>query len=302
MRTASFGSWVREARSALDLTQEALAERTGCAVQTIRKIEAGERRPSQQMARRLAQALALPPEEQPPFLKAARADVVQPPVAPAVRLPEPPRLTAALAGVHTQFIGRQAELAEVRRLLAHPSYRLLTLVGPGGIGKTRLALEAVKACRPFADGVAFVPLAPISTAGLLAPTIADAIGFTFSGTEAPAVQLLRHLQSKELLLILDNLEHLLGDGSDGIHTPPDGTDSAAHLLVQILGEAPHVKLLVTSRERVSLRGEWAVQMGGCRSGRQMRLRTRGTPTRWSCLRSARGRCSMTFSSVQPTVK
>ena len=260
MRTASFGSWVREARGALDLTQEALAERVSCAVQTIRKIEAGERRPSQQMAQRLAEALELPPAEHAPFVKAARAEVAQPSVAPVAAPPAPPpRFNSALPAMHTRFIGREAELDEVRRLLADPSYRLVTLVGPGGIGKTRLALEAAMAWCPFIDGVIFVPLAPISTAALLAPTIADAIGFTFSGPESPTNQLLRHLRAKELLLILDNLEHLLGDG---MLAPPDGINSAAHLLARILTETPGVKLLITSRERVNLQGEWAIQLAG----------------------------------------
>ena len=263
MGTPSFGSWVREARTALDLTQEALAERTGCAVQTIRKIEAGERRPSQQMAHRLAQALELPAEEQAPFLQAARTAVSRPAGTPAPGPPSPPpRLTSALPAVHTRFVGRVAELAEIRRLLGDPHYRLVTLVGPGGIGKTRLALEAVQGCCPFADGVVFVPLAPISTPALLVPTIADAIGFTFSGPEPPSIQLLRFLQSKQLLLILDNLEHLLGDVPGGVRTPSDTLGGAAHLLARILEEAPGVKLLVTSRERVSLRGEWAVQLAG----------------------------------------
>ncbi len=194
MRRASFGRWVREARNALDLTQEALAERTGCAVQTIRKIEAGERRPSQQMARRLAEALALPLEEQPLFIKAARADVAQPADAPAAQSPATPsRRAPVLPAIYTRFVGRAAEVAEVRRLLADPDYRLVTLVGPGGIGKTRLALEAVAGCCPFTDGVIFVPLAPISTDALLAPTIADAVGYTFAGLESPVIQLLRYL-------------------------------------------------------------------------------------------------------------
>ena len=263
MRTGSFGRWVREARNALDLTQDALAERTGCAVQTIRKIEAGERRPSQQMAKRLAHALALPSEELGAFLHAARAPVVQPPAPPAATPPTPPpRLTPALPPMHTRFIGRHAELSEVRLLLADPDRRLLSLVGPGGIGKTRLALEAVKDCSPFADGVVFVPLAPINTVTLLAPTIADAAGFTFSGPESPATQLLRYLESKELLLILDNLEHLLSDTLSVVPTSPDTVPDAAHLLARILGEARRVKVLVTSRERVSLRGEWVVQLVG----------------------------------------
>ena len=245
---ASFGAWVKQCRMQLDLTQELLAERVGCAVQTIRKIEAGARRPSLLMAERLAQALEVPSEECRAFLKAARAGGTSVlPELPAVPRETPPARVPVLPTFPTRFVGRVAEQAELLRLLTDSGYRLITVVGPGGIGKTRLAVEAAQAYPESAGAVIFVALAPISTAALLVPAIASALGLTFHGSEPPASQLLRYLKAQELLLVLDNMEHVL--------------DGAA-LLVQILEQAPRVKLLVTSRERLSLQGEWVVHLMG----------------------------------------
>ncbi len=243
----TFGQRIKQRRAALDLTQEALAERVGCAPQTIRKIESGERRPSRDMAERLALVLELAPEERESFLKAARASVIADTAvaaAPAVEQLEPRLL---LPKYTRPFVGRTAELAQLRSLLADPACQLITLVGAGGIGKTRLAVELGSQCRLFADGVVFVSLVSVKTPTLLASAIADALGFTFHGTDEPTAQLFDYLREKELLLILDNMEQLL-----------DSTD----LLVELLTEAPHVKLLVTSRERLNMQGEWAVEIGG----------------------------------------
>src|SRR5262249_47315798 len=127
-------------------------------------------------------------------------------------------------------------------LLLDPQCRLLTLVGPGGIGKTRLALESASAQRTcFPQGVWFVSLAAINAAEFLVPTIASALGATLSGPSEPKEQLLTYLSDKTMLLVLDNFEHLL----DGVG-----------LLVAILERVPTIKLLVTSRERLNLYSEW----------------------------------------------
>lgn len=153
----------------------------------------------------------------------------------------------------TPFVGREEELEQLAKLLANPACRLLTMVGPGGIGKTRLALEAAsRQIGQYWHGIYFVSLAAITSADYLTSTIADALNFSFRGTLEPKVQLLNYLREKEMLLILDNFEHLLG--------MPEGVQ----LLLDLLTRAPGVKLLVTSRERLSLKGEWLVEIGGLR--------------------------------------
>jgi predicted ATPase len=122
-------------------------------------------------------------------------------------------------------------------------------VGPGGIGKTRLAVRAAAECERFRDGIYFVPLAGVAASDLLIPALADALGLTLHGSESMQSQLLEWLGEKELLLLLDNFEHLL---------------AAAELNTEILCAAPGVKILVTSRERLNLREEWLFQVEGLR--------------------------------------
>ncbi|HEX8684249.1 MAG TPA: tetratricopeptide repeat protein [Ardenticatenaceae bacterium] len=170
------------------------------------------------------------------------------PVAPAsapILVEAPPiRLPAQT----TPFVGRQQELAELASLVGAPECRLLTLVGPGGIGKTRLAIQVARQQQAaFADGVYFVPLAPVSSGDLLATAIANTVGLTFSGSADSQTQLLNFLREKQMLLVLDNFEHIL-----------EGADLVAALLEQ----AERVKLLVTSRERLSLHGEWLYEVQG----------------------------------------
>jgi predicted ATPase/DNA-binding SARP family transcriptional activator/uncharacterized protein HemY len=169
------------------------------------------------------------------------------PLAPRHNLPPQP----------TAFIGRDKELAELGRLIREePACRLLTLVGPGGIGKTRLALQAAAdALETFADGVYFVSLAPVSAVKFIAPTMAEALAFPLYGQADPQEQLLNYLREKEMLLVLDNLEHLLT-------SPGERTEGGVGLLAQILVTAPQVKLLVTSRERLKLRREWVFTLAG----------------------------------------
>jgi predicted ATPase/class 3 adenylate cyclase len=409
---ASFGAWLKRRRQALGLTQDALARRAGCATATIRKIEADERRPSVQVAERLADHLALAPHERAAFLRSARATLA------ADRLPAPARLpahlpagavtfllaalgdgstagglrareqarlqqtiaahggspfmiagdaicaafvlpqaaaAAALAvqrallhdmrgtslarmalhtgvvavqgggyagqaldraarlldaahagqillshvtedllggdlpagsatrdlGEHrlkdlarperiyqlsaddllhdfpppktlaryatnlpappTALIGRSREAAVLREWLAQPDVRLVTLTGPGGIGKTRLGLHvAADVLDQFPDGVYFVGLAAVRDASLLAGTIAQALGLKEAGDQPAREQLTAHLRDKAALLLLDNFEQLLG---------------AAPQIAALLAEAPRLKMLITSRAALRILAE-----------------------------------------------
>lgn len=148
----------------------------------------------------------------------------------------------------TPFIGRENEIRDITTTLQDSNCRLLTLVGAGGIGKTRLALEAAaNLLGTFENGVFFINLAPLESPDLMIPTIADALKFVFFGLSDHRQQLLNFLRHKNLLLVLDNIEHLL-----------DGTD----LLTAILATAPQIKMLVTSREVLNLQEEWTYRVSG----------------------------------------
>lgn len=166
-------------------------------------------------------------------------------------MPKEPRLQLHnLPPQSTSFIGRDTEIERIRALLGDPTCRLLTVVGPGGVGKTRLAIQAVADWTAnFDQGVYFVPLQGIDAGEFLASAVAEAVNFPLGGQQEPLAQVLNYLSDKRMLLLLDNFEQLV-------------EQNGLAIIIKILAAAPTVKLLVTSREALNLQEEWLYPLQG----------------------------------------
>jgi molecular chaperone HtpG len=148
----------------------------------------------------------------------------------------------------TPFYGRESELEWLAQSLANPIYRFITIVGPGGIGKTRLALQAAEInSEPFPDGVRYVSLDSIVSPDLIIPSIVQALGFPFRGDAEPKKQLIRFLRPLRTLLVIDSMEYHLDQ---------------AGLILEILQQAPGVKFLVTTRQRLHYQAATLLELKG----------------------------------------
>ncbi|MEO6458603.1 MAG: helix-turn-helix domain-containing protein, partial [Chloroflexia bacterium] len=249
--TSAFSQWLGQHRRSIDLTQQDLARLVGYSLETIKKIEEGKRRPSRQIAERLAQSLDIPPEEHPLFVRFARNEIsaeAPPPLtrgsnqSPWRQLRSPNNLPAQ----PTAFIGRGEVVSHVASYLLRPAIRLLTLTGPPGIGKTRLSLEVARqTLSDFADGTFFVALAPVLDADLVAATISQTLGIQQLSNQPVMERLKSYLQEKRMLVVIDNFEHVL---------------EAAPLVAALLSAAPGLKVLSTSRTLLHIYGEYSFQV------------------------------------------
>jgi predicted ATPase/DNA-binding XRE family transcriptional regulator len=230
-----FGTRLRRLREAAGLTQEELAARAGLSRNAVGALERGLRkRPYPHTARSLAHALGLSEEERAALLSAVpREGSADASLVPA------PATESNLPRPSTSLLGREQELTEIRIFLQEA--RLLTLTGTGGVGKTRLAVEAARDVgQHFSDGTVFVALAPLGDSGLVLPTIAQSLGLRESGGRTPRETLYAYLREKRLLLVLDNFEHVL---------------RAAPEVAKLIEACPRLSVLVTSRAPLRVRGE-----------------------------------------------
>jgi predicted ATPase/DNA-binding XRE family transcriptional regulator len=231
----SFGTWLRQKRRALDLTQKAFADQIGCAEITVRRMEADEYKPSKELALVLFEKLGISEPERMQWISFARGMSNLPTQSIAQNEPNS-NLPISL----TSFIGREQEQADVIKLIS--KHRLVALTGSGGVGKTRLSIKVgEQLLGNYPDGVWLLELASLNDPKLLSPTVALLFGLITRSGISYTDLLINFLRAKCILLIFDNCEHLL--------------DACAHLAETLLKNCPHLKILVTSREPLEITGE-----------------------------------------------
>jgi predicted ATPase/DNA-binding XRE family transcriptional regulator len=223
-------------REAAGLTQEELASRADLTAKAISMLERGERRrPYPHTVRSLADALELSDDERAALMAAVPRQGGEAPTGREALA------GSALPRPATPLVGRDQDLKEITGYLCRPEVRIITLTGVGGVGKTRLAIEAAReATELFSDSVAFVGLASLGNAELIASTVARSLDLRETEGRTPREALHAHLREKHLLLVLDNFEHLL---------------EAAPEVAGLIEACPELVVLVTSRAPLRVRGE-----------------------------------------------
>lgn len=254
--TAGLGALLRRYRRRAGLTQEELADRAGMSVRGIGNIERDmPKRVRKETLQLLAEALELTAAERAMFLEIARrgaplraweretreestASTAIVNLAPTI---DSPSARTAVPRPVTPLVGREREVAAASAFVRGDESQLITLCGSGGVGKTRLAAQLmIESAADFADGVAFVPLAPISDTNLVGLTIMRHLGLRVTGGEDALAALCEYLADKRILLLFDNFEHVL---------------EARSVIASLIAACPGLKALVTSRAPLRLRGE-----------------------------------------------
>jgi len=234
----SLGTWLRQKRRALDLTQKALAKQVGCAEITVRRMEADTYKPSKELALVLFEKLGIPELERAQWVRFARGVAEFP--REKLDFPTANQRTNLPLSL-TSFVGREKEQAEITNILKKK--RLVTLTGVGGIGKTRLSVQvASRFFETFPDGIWLVEFAPISDPALVGQVVVKTLGLIDQGNRSPQKILTDYLKVKRALLVFDNCEHLI--------------QACAELVDTLLHACPSLKILVTSREALGIDGEF----------------------------------------------